>query len=739
MKKSKLLAFIPLLSIMFSSGTQRNQKILFVAAHEAENISEEIPNQESLFVDKKIEDYGYLYNYDDHSDYIYVDFEGTAGYAIFADNTLEILEYTKTGDFPYASDFFTKYYGGPGAYFKKNGNQFINTISDQSITVSDINAKEQSKLIRQSFGLGEKSVEDSKTASESLDIKIETLVAKNLAVNSSSAEYDYRIHSPSNPPLDGSNWISPTEGASYITNSEYFLTAGVSPRHGDNNLTSCTTVATQLMLSYNNFYNDRRLIAPEHLHGGWKTNGNGNRFDRSNYNSPERDPNVSLNPEIMTSYTLGANQEHHDFLLSIGVTGYLSDADDQLRMHLDEKNINYTLTEKHTPLNGLFTIGSSDILAEINAGRPLVLATSKVLNGTPHGQQREFNHSVLAYGYQTFAPYADSGNNTNYLGYIVHMGWDGNGSGSNTNVWTNSAWYYSYMALEINHTHNYTIYTGNTYENGETETRCGYCGHRKSVDLYNVSGSTIISPKYALTGEVTIPSELYGTSITAIAGGAFNGQTQLTKITIPNSVVSIGSNSFLNTGGAPIHLLGRTTAPAEFNVNWNPSNNSVFLNGVKCTHTIRTLINLSSTQHGLLCNKCRTASNKSSHSYTYNYAWSNYNQHRSICECSATKNMGHVVSSSDPGFPYKTCLHCGGPADTGFGQARLLTIPGLTLNTPYIIEYFGNDSYLLSNGVAVLSDEDLTSYLSGALIIPACQECNNDVDEHGASHIIDIT
>ena len=117
MKKSKLSPFI-LLSIVLSSGTLRNQKLLFVAAHEAENISEETPNQQSLFVDKKIEDYGYLYNYDDHNDYIYVDFEGTAGYAIFSANSLEILEYTKTGDFSYASDFFTKYYGGPGAYFK---------------------------------------------------------------------------------------------------------------------------------------------------------------------------------------------------------------------------------------------------------------------------------------------------------------------------------------------------------------------------------------------------------------------------------------------------------------------------------------------------------------------------------------------------------------------------------------------------------------------------------------------
>ena len=48
-----------------------------------------------------------------------------------------------------------------------------------------------------------------------------------------------------------------------------------------------------------------------------------------------------------------------------------------------------------------------------------MLATEQSLNGTPYGNQREFNHSVIAYGYQSFDAYASSGDTSTYTGYIV--------------------------------------------------------------------------------------------------------------------------------------------------------------------------------------------------------------------------------------------------------------------------------------------------------------------------------
>jgi hypothetical protein len=47
-----------------------------------------------------------------------------------------------------------------------------------------------------------------------------------------------------------------------------------------------------------------------------------------------------------------------------------------------------------------------------------------------------------------------------------------------------------------------------------------------------------------LSGSVTIPSTIDGQSVTAIGASAFLGQTQLSRISIPASVESIGSNAF---------------------------------------------------------------------------------------------------------------------------------------------------------------------------------------------------
>jgi hypothetical protein len=55
---------------------------------------------DSMFSNKTIATTGYLYNFDGSADYIYIIFAGTAGYAIFAEETMELLEYAAEGSFP---------------------------------------------------------------------------------------------------------------------------------------------------------------------------------------------------------------------------------------------------------------------------------------------------------------------------------------------------------------------------------------------------------------------------------------------------------------------------------------------------------------------------------------------------------------------------------------------------------------------------------------------------------------
>ena len=56
---------------------------------------------------------------------------------------------------------------------------------------------------------------------------------------------------------------------------------------------------------------------------------------------------------------------------------------------------------------------------------------------------------------------------------------------------------------------------------------------------------TITSCDRSANGAITIPSKIDGKPVTSIGDGAFYNCTSLTSITIPNSITSIGKNSFI--------------------------------------------------------------------------------------------------------------------------------------------------------------------------------------------------
>lgn len=581
MKKVKIIGLSLLICLIASLMATFMGITSFAYAAEDKKINissvEEVTRQ--IFGDVKIKSSEYLYGFNDSPDYIYVDFEGY-GYAVYFGNTMELMEYAPTGSLPYSDNITQKYYAGPSNYFSRKGEQFINTLTGENLHLSRADAASYSRQISEVF------LQNSVSRQDYL-LEVESPM-------NADGEIERRFPSNTNPDIDTGALITAdppgTAGTTYIPNAQYFTPTN--PTHGFNEHGTCGSVAAQLLLSYNNFYNDRRIIAPEHLNGGWNNStGNGNMHDPANYATHANNPNVCIDPMSVTRQTTGTNDDFYNHVITAiepgafncvctNTTVTITSGTATVTVTVTRPDGTTTLTTTTRPANpgetnssntththngssttavrnglrnilgqrlatnqftvnsdekgwffGWSPISSTPIKNEINAGRPVIIGMSSNLGGS--------DHWVVGYGYQNYTyPTGHANEGQTYSGYVVHFGWTGR-----IRTWINESWCNAYITMQINHTHNHNIDTGNNIGNDKREVRCA-CGHRTTVDLYNVSGNTITSPRYPLTGSIIIPSVINGTTITAIGASAFANQTQLSQITIPASVTSIGNSAF---------------------------------------------------------------------------------------------------------------------------------------------------------------------------------------------------
>ncbi len=456
-------------------------------------MTEEIQKAPAV-VDNNVKEVRSLYNYDGSADYVYVEL-AEGGYAVFAKGSNELLEYSPHGSI-LEGNSDKVIYGGPGNYYSNSNNVYTNILSNDTLVMEKQEISKVSNSTRQLFKI------DSQNNTYSSEIFNENMI-------------DDEISLYSVPPIDEFNPISPTEGAKYVEHKEYFL---ADPKHGKNNGHSCTTVATQLMLSYNNYYKDRRLISDKYLY---------------NTTTPVYNPNYCTDPMLFNQWTLGSNYLFHNDLYDKGITGFPIDAMPNLNRYLKEQNLienlDYTLICNHD-LHVI--VDSAKVIVELDADRPVVMSTEYTMNGT--GNSTKFNHSVLAYGYQYLAPYS---NGITYLGYITHFGWEAD----KLQVWANSAWFYTYMSLNITHTHQYSA-VGKIGSTNRIEYKCAECGHRtdKKPDKVYLDISKVV--KNNGKWDVTI-SNFLDTEVTALYNGKmcfdtdaqnWTGLTDVSKINIPS-------------------------------------------------------------------------------------------------------------------------------------------------------------------------------------------------------------
>ncbi len=424
------------------------------------------------FKGKKITSYGYLYNLDGSADYIGVEFEN-GGYAVFLRDSLEMMECSLDGDYPFENFADKKYYAGPANYLKKSGNSFENVVTGEIADVSSLQAVKFSRQTRSLLNKNscEKTLSQSDLSEGDLkkDISnINSLLGLNFSELSSA------------PEIDTENLICASKlDGKYISNANYFwaqpmrgnnYTGGI---YGNGNSGTCGPIAAQLLLGFNNYYNYRRII-PDRFLNGYDDATNAVKY-------PEKNPNYCKNPAKMTSETTGTRSEgtgvnsfYNEMITRImppnTSSSFIGAVKDGIYSYLKENfrstlfSVNY---EWYTGLFGANEMPSSKVKEEIDADRPLIIYLSSALGGT--------NHFVVGYGYQEYQ-YPDDPIYT-YMGYVVHFGWGGN----RNCIWVNSSWCNGYVSLKMNHEHSYEL-KGQIDESGVWESKCSVCGHR--TDAY---------------------------------------------------------------------------------------------------------------------------------------------------------------------------------------------------------------------------------------------------------------
>ncbi len=338
--------------------------------------------------------------------------------------------------------------------------------------------------------------------------------------------------------------LNDLNGIKFIPNANYFL---LNPQHWDNNgsdnsVGTCTTVAAQMLIGYHNYYSDRRIIPKTYGSRQFLSDDYGNIKDHPIFSREmvEGQGCSSIGTQDGFYRELFDRTPFADWffgqgvdLVTMGVNSFLdnflpSDVRDEVEFVCEGYN-------KETAQQ------------EIDNGKPIILGMSGLNSGS--------FHVVPVYGYASL-----DGED----GFLAHCGW-----GDRVVLAWYPYWYFGYqMRMSVNHQHN-LIDTGERVEksendiNGDTQKenytilKCVECKYTTPDFLYETSGTTITKAKYNISGTCKIPDSFEAfnpdkgvfesTDINTIGELAFDGQTGIDNIIIPQKVKTIKAEAFKDT------------------------------------------------------------------------------------------------------------------------------------------------------------------------------------------------
>ena len=448
MRKRKILSIFLMISIIGSTAFLGAVKVVDPVLENATQITRKIFNESIENGEDKKHGYfysSYLMGVDGKKDYI-LSTCATGGYAIFEKESMELLEYSDTEISPYTSGVKENYYLGPNNYYIGSG------VKLQNINTGECVRKEKASVLAKEL---KEKLKYNREKRKKITDKNENSDSKTIPTDFSKDVID------ENPGPTGSELIDAdsykVKIRTYIPNYQFFMD---NEYFGNNQNGTCVSVASQLLLSYNNWANDGRIIPEQTENPNEKfflvgrehnrdkpysvammgTTSSDLKFDDEisfyeilksyinplDWSDDENPPENAQDIEVGASMRDGYN----------GINAYLTKYAPEAKKHI---TMSYSLTDVVEWNNAL-----EKLRDEINDGRPAI-ASIYVYDLKGNADYIKTGHAVVVYGMQTIEYEGQA-----LDGFIANFGWIGGGY---THTWFNASWVTGYLTLRTTHMH----------------------------------------------------------------------------------------------------------------------------------------------------------------------------------------------------------------------------------------------------------------------------------------------
>lgn len=409
----------------------------------------------------------YLQGLDGEQDYILVECD-TGGYAIFDRESMEIIEYSDTDSSPYIQAE-TPCYGGPINYFDKKGDELKDIKTGKKLqkqTAKEIAKEIKTKIKEDRKKRKEKQKEKTAQTAED-EIQNDLSAGSGPTGMEEKTADEFQVYS-----------------RKYISKYQFFEE---NDDHGDNVDGTCVSVAVQLLLAYNNWANDGRIIPANPKAGeefllssreAYKDRPNSSEWKATTYEDDKDDDKITfyeriksyINPYARTPDEMSTKEEDPEnngatmYGAYLGINAYFEEYAQDIR---EDVAMGYCTALSDLQKDHVI----QKLQSEINNDRPAIGGIERY-TAKEDGTYKKSGHAIVVHGCQTIQ-YGEE----KIDGFIAHYGWKKKGA---WNYWVNSDWFDGYLTFKTYHEHTDIVFPTDNADIYGHVLECSTC-HRTTV------------------------------------------------------------------------------------------------------------------------------------------------------------------------------------------------------------------------------------------------------------------